>query len=486
MTRGHLRNLWPRVFRAPGAQSKIAQPRSKSTPIARLLLPSRVAILSTDADNGRALLVTPNLTSHRGTLSFALSRILALLVVSVFINYIDRGNLSIAAPVLKDELHLSAWQLGILLSSFFWTYASFQPVAGWLVDRFTVGWVMAGGFFLWSMATAATGLMHGFLLLLGARLILGIGESVAYPSYSKILVGYFPEEKRGLANSLIVAGTTCGPGFGMFLGGMLMARYGWRSFFVVLGLGSLLWLVPWFCWMPGRPAPEARELRPASPGSTPTLSDILELRSAWGTCAGLFCVNYLSYFLITWLPFYLVRERHFPPDKMASVAGASYLAAAAASILCGWLSDHWIKAGATPTRVRKTFLGAGLAAAGIFLVGCVVAGSALSIAMLILAAASFGGASSNMWAITQTLAGPQAAGRWTGLQNFFGNLAGVIAPALTGFVVNQTGEFFWPFLITAGVAGLGTLVWVFLVGPITPVVWRTSRGATNIGDGVIE
>jgi hypothetical protein len=91
-----------------------------------------------------------------------------------------------------------------------------------------------------------------------------------------------------------------------------------------------------------------------------------------------------------------------------------------------------------------------------------------------------------MWAITQTLAGPQAAGRWTGLQNFFGNLAGVIAPALTGFVVNQTGEFFWPFLITAGVAGLGTLVWVFLVGPITPVVWGTSRGATNIGDGVIE
>jgi ACS family D-galactonate transporter-like MFS transporter len=113
------------------------------------------------------LLVTPNLTSHRGPLSFTLSRILALLVVSVFINYIDRGNLSIAAPMLKDELHLSAWQLGILLSSFFWTYASFQPVAGWLVDRFAVGWVMAGGFFLWSMATAATGLMHGFLLLLG-------------------------------------------------------------------------------------------------------------------------------------------------------------------------------------------------------------------------------------------------------------------------------------------------------------------------------
>jgi ACS family D-galactonate transporter-like MFS transporter len=162
------------------------------------------------------------------------ARILALLVVSVFINYIDRGNLSIAAPMLKDELHLSASQLGILLSSFFWTYAAFQLISGWLVDRFAVRWVMAAGFFLWSMATAATGLMHGFLLLLIVRLVLGIGESVAYPSYSKILTKYFPEEKRGLANSLIVAGNTCGPGFGMFLGGMLMARYGWRSFFVVL------------------------------------------------------------------------------------------------------------------------------------------------------------------------------------------------------------------------------------------------------------
>jgi ACS family D-galactonate transporter-like MFS transporter len=452
---------------------------------ARPLCAFTVAILPKDAENGRTLPVTPKLTSERRKLSFTLSRILALLAVSVFINYIDRGNLSIAAPMLKDELHLSAWQLGILLSSFFWTYASFQPVAGWLVDRFAVGWVMAAGFFLWSMATAATGLVHGFLVLLGVRLILGIGESVAYPSYSKILVRYFPEEKRGLANSLIVAGNTCGPGFGMFLGGMLMARYGWRSFFVVLGFGSLLWLVPWFRWMPGGPATE-RVLGPASPASAPTLSDILKLRSAWGTCAGLFCVNYLSYFLITWLPFYLVRERHFSPDKMASVAGASYLAAAVASILCGWLSDQWIKAGATPTRVRKTFLGTGLAAAGIFLVGCVVAGSALSIAMLILAAAAFGGSSSNMWGITQTLAGPQAAGRWTGFQNFVGNLAGVIAPALTGFVVDQTGEFFWPFVITAGVAGTGTLVWVLLVGPITPVVWGTSGGATNPGEAVIE
>ncbi|MGC2830275.1 MAG: MFS transporter, partial [Candidatus Acidiferrum sp.] len=117
--------------------------------------------------------------------SKTLSPVVALLAISVFINYIDRGSLSIAAPALKDELHFSAGQLGMLLSSFFWTYAGFQILSGWLVDRFNVNWVMAGGFFVWSIATAATGLIHGFQMLLVMRLLLGVGESVAFPSYSK-------------------------------------------------------------------------------------------------------------------------------------------------------------------------------------------------------------------------------------------------------------------------------------------------------------
>jgi sugar phosphate permease len=113
--------------------------------------------------------------------------VLGLLVVSVFINYIDRGNLSIAASTIKDELGLSATQLGILLSSFFWTYGLFLAVSGWLADRLNVNWVMAIGFLVWSAATSITGVVHGFAALLVVRLALGIGESVAYPSYSRIL-----------------------------------------------------------------------------------------------------------------------------------------------------------------------------------------------------------------------------------------------------------------------------------------------------------
>ena len=136
---------------------------------------------------------------------------LLLLVLSVLINYIDRGNLSIAAPLLKDELGLSASQLGILFSAFFWTYTVMLFVCGWFIDRFDVNRVLALGFLLWSLATAATGIVHGFAMLLAMRLVLGIGESVAFPCYCKILARHLPEHRRGFANGAIIAGMKCGP-----------------------------------------------------------------------------------------------------------------------------------------------------------------------------------------------------------------------------------------------------------------------------------
>ncbi|MGD0868162.1 MAG: MFS transporter [Bryobacteraceae bacterium] len=408
-----------------------------------------------------------------------LLRVLILLALSVFINYVDRGNLSIAAPMLKDELGISASQLGVLLSAFFWTYACLQPFAGWLVDRWNVNWVFAGGFFLWSAATATTGIVHTFALLLVLRLLLGIGESVAFPSYSKIIALNFAEEHRGLANSVVSAGYVLGPGFGMLFGGLLMARFGWRPFFIVLGLASLLWLVPWFKWMPKR-MPERPAAIHTVTSRAPGLLEFLRLRSAWGTSIGLFCSNYVNYFLITWLPFYLVRERHFSMDNMARIGGAAYLLGACFSTLSGWLSDRWIMSGASPTRVRKTFTGGGLAFSGIFTGLAVVSGPRYCVAALILGVVFFGVAASNLWAITQTLAGPQAAGRWTGFQNLVGNLAGVVAPAVTGLVLDRTGQFYWAFVILTAVALAGTASWVFLIGRIEQVIWRSELRARAV------
>ena len=166
-----------------------------------------------------------------------------LLTVSVAINYLDRGALSVAAPLIINDLSLSPAQMGLLFSAFFWSYSSFQLVAGWLVDRFSIKWIYAGGYLIWSLATAAVGLVHGLSALLAARLLLGIGESVAYPASSKIIVRYFPEERRGLANALVDAGAKLGPGFSTLLGGLTVATYGWRAMFLFAGLASLLWLV---------------------------------------------------------------------------------------------------------------------------------------------------------------------------------------------------------------------------------------------------
>jgi len=418
------------------------------------------------------------MTDSSGELSPALPRdhspMLVLLALSLFINYIDRGNISIAAPLLKHELGLTASQLGILLSSFFWTYAVLQMASGWLVDRFEVGWVIAAGYFVWSAATSVTGFAHGFAALIAARLAVGAGESVAFPSYCKILARHFPEAKRGYANAMIMVGFGCGPAVGALLGGTLMAKFGWRPFFVVLGVISMLWLLPWLRWRPR----EEPGIVPAS--SAPSVSQVLRQRSFWGTCAGLFCGNYALYFLLTWLPSYLVQERHLSLPRMGWTAGAAYLLTAISALVAGLISDRQIVAGGTLTRVRKTFTAGGMAVLAVCLVGCVAAGPRLSIVMLMIASIAYGVYTSNLWAMTQTLAGPEAAGRWTGFQNFVGNLSGVLAPAITGFVVDRTGHFFAAFAITAGVALLGSISWVFAVGRLEEVKWRNAALAEPV------
>ncbi len=401
-------------------------------------------------------------------LSKSLSFVAGLLAISTFINYIDRGSLSLAAPLLKLELQLSPWQLGILLSSFFWTYTGFQIVSGWLVDRFNVNWVLAGGFSIWTIATTMTGVVHGFQMLLVMRLILGAGESVAFPSYSKILAQHFPESRRGRANSFISAGIAGGPAFGIFFGAMLIGRYGWRPFFIALGLLSLLWLLPWKRWMPNGPG---LDVSPTS--QTPGILEILKQRSAWGTFVGLFAFNYLSYFLLTWLPSFLVNERNFSMQKMGTIGGIAYLLLALSALICGWFSDFWIARGGTPTLVRKTFTTTGLAIGSCSCLAVVFASDArLAVFFLFVTCAAAGLCTANLWSITQTIAGPLAAGKWSGLQNCFGNFAGIIAPAFTGFVVQRTGHFFWAFAATAAVLLAGALSWAFVVGQVEPVPWK--------------
>src|SRR5258708_30513518 len=188
---------------------------------------------------------------------------LVLLAICVITNYVDRGNLSVAAPLLKRELGLSPSQLGILFAAFFITYTAMQFVIGWLIDRFDVNRILAAGFLVWSLATATTGLLRGFALLLSMRLSLGVGESVAVSASSKILARHLPEHHRGFASGVVMSALRCGNAVGTFGAGFLMAKFGWRPVFVGIGLVRLLWLTASTQWIARGAACAVRSVAPA-------------------------------------------------------------------------------------------------------------------------------------------------------------------------------------------------------------------------------
>ena len=392
--------------------------------------------------------------------------VLTLLVISGLLNYADRANLSIGATDIQRELHLDNYRLGLLLSAFFWTYALAQIcyIAGWLVDRLHVSLVLAGGILIWSGATLATGIAQSFTLIFLLRLLLGSGESIAYPSYSRILVACFPEHRRGFSNAAIDAGTKLGPAIGALLGGLLIPLFGWRIFFIALGVLGLAWLLPWIAWMPrGKHVASARD------AESPGFSSILRCPKVWISGVGLFCSNYYWYFLITWLPPYLEKERHFPKAKMAVFSSASYLAIAVAAVFAGWFSDYFIARGHSPSLVRKSFAGCGLILSTMLLPVAIIDDVNLAMTLLILACIAFGLYTSNVFAITQTLAGPAASGRWTSIQNGMANFAGVAAPWFTGWVVDRTGHFFFAFLAATVLVVIAAVCFVFGMGKLVQV-----------------
>jgi MFS transporter, ACS family, D-galactonate transporter len=394
--------------------------------------------------------------------------LLVLLVVSIFINYIDRSNLSIAAPLIQSEMHFTDSQMGLLFSAFFWTYSSLQLVgiAGWLSDRFPVGWVFAASFLVWSLATLATGVLTGFVALFTMRLILGAGESLAYPCYCRILATDVPQHKRGRANAFLDAASKLGPGLGTFIGGMMMVRFGWRVFFLVLGISSLLWLIPWLRSMPRTPGVRTASIMPFT-----FLGEMLRKRTAIGTLCGHFFANYFWFFLLIWLPSYLVKERGFSIMRMATVGSAAYCAVAAATLCAGWFSDWLIGRGASVTRVRKSVVVTGLLGSAAVLPVAFIHDETQSLIFLFISCMAFGTYTSNHWAITQTVAGPLMAGRWTSLQNGIGNYSGIFASWVTGQIVQRTGSFHLAFAVAGVVVLVAAFMWGCVVGPVREVSW---------------
>lgn len=395
--------------------------------------------------------------------------IVLLLVVSVIINYIDRSNLSISASTVQHQLSLSPLQIGALLSAFFWTYALLQlcGLAGWLSDRLPVGLVMAGGYLVWSIATTLVGFTSSFLTMYLALLLLGAGESVAYPCYSRIFAE-LPQQHRGRANAFIDAGTKLGPAAGAFVGGLILVHVGWRMLFIALGTGGLLWLLPWFRFMPRH----QRRNRAEEDAQVFSFGKLLKMKCAWGTFLGHFCGNYFFYYLLAWLPIYLVHEQNMSIGAMSRLTSAVFLLIATSTTITGWVSDRLIASGVSATRVRLSVVTGGLAVASTLLtLAFVHENPALSLAILAVACIGYGAFASNHWAISQTLAGPTFAGRWSSLQNGVANLSGIIAPWTAGLIVQMNGSSRLAFVVTGLVALAGAFSWALLVRRVEPVQW---------------
>ena len=392
--------------------------------------------------------------------------VVALLAVAIFINYVDRGNLATAAPLIKGELKLTNTQVGLLLSAFFWIYVPGQLVAAWLVARINAYRTLAVGLAVWSLATVATGFATGFAGLLALRLLLGLGESAGFPASSKLLAQQLPPHLLGFSNAMICAGLMLGPAAGTLFGGLLIAHAGWRVLFVAFGAASLLWLIPWLI-STRRLSADAGALASAEP----SFGKLLARRELWGAAVGHFTANYPFYLVLSWLPLYLVKTYGYSLSQMAELGGVVYVASAVFALTAGYVADRLMARGYSSTVVRKTIVCLGSIVTMICMLACAFGGAKLALAGLLLSSLGNGLTTFNLYAIAQTLAGPKAAGKWMGLQNGLGNISGIVGPIFTGWVVDVTGKFSWAFFAAAVVAAIGLVCWLVVIPKIELIDW---------------
>jgi MFS family permease len=395
-------------------------------------------------------------------------RLVLLLALAVFINYVDRGNLATAAPLMGAEFKLSYTQLGMLGSAFFWSYVPLQVPFGWFADRYGAERVLGLGLAIWALATVLTGFASGFASLLALRLLLGVGESAAFPCVSELLARDVPIARLGAANGTVAFGYLAGPAVGTYLGAYVAGHFGWRWLFISFGLISSLWLWPWRRVIRG----EARRPPVAEAAAGADFAQLLRTRALWGAGLGHFASNYTWYFVLFWLPTYLVHERGFSMQLMGEVAGAAFLVTAVSAFAMGSFSDRHIARGGSATVIYKVPLAAHQLGAMVAMVALAFGSLPLALAGLFLYQVLVGAASPAVYATAQIMAGPATAGRWVGIQNALGNVAGIAAPAITGILVDQNHNFTAALLVVALVNVLGLVGWLGIVPRIAPLSWQ--------------
>jgi len=397
-------------------------------------------------------------TAKPGRLIIAL--MVVMLALAVVLNYVDRGAIGIAAPLMTRSLGLSPLQFGFAASAFFWTYGVAQPFVGMVADRWSAGRVLAVSIALWAMATLLTSLVAGLAMLVMLRLMLGLGEAALFPVASKLIAQHVPQARRGLANSVVSVGLALGPAIGSLAGGLILARYGWRWVFFGFGLATLVWLVPWLVL--GTQLPQTRQsedaLRPSA------IRALLSRRTLWVMGVAHALANYAFFFVTIWLPTYLIKSRGLTIPTMTLFATATFAAQAVASMGWGQLADWLVRRGGQASAVKRWLsvvaeLGSIAGIAGIAL----APGPGALLAALIVTGVFLGCLPTMVFALGQIHAGARDAAGWIGVQSGIGSLSGVIGPIVTGMIVDMTGSFSGAFAFAGLVCAAGAAVFAFVV-----------------------
>ena len=400
------------------------------------------------------------------------------------IGYIDRANLAIAAHGIRGELGIDATQMGLILSAFFWTYAFMQMPAGWIVDRIGVRISLTVAVIWWSLFTMATGAARNVVHFFGARLMLGLGESATMPSFTKTAFNWFPRRERGLACGIFNSGSVAGNVVSLPLVTVLIAATGWRGAFIVTGIIGLVWALAW--WFIYRDPERYRAVAPAevdallaeraAPVKAAHIpwSSLFRYRSIWGLMIGMFCLNFAIYFFITWFPSYMQEARGFSLTRLGTLGMLPGLMGIVGSQAGGYLSDWLLSRGWSRTAARKTCLVGSMLMASSIGLSAVVENIYVCLALFALAYASLSVAGATVWTVVSEMAPtPGHVASISGINNFAGNLAGIMITTFTGLMVTLTsGSFLIPLAVAGGGCVMGALSYLFLVDRIEPLEAR--------------
>jgi MFS family permease len=300
------------------------------------------------------------------------------------------------------------------------------------------------------------------------RVTMGVGQSVAFPASARTVATWFPDNERGLVNSSYLIGVRFGQALINAVGVGLIAAYGWRMFFLVSGLAPMLWILPWTIVL-------RRWESPDSPAASSPSSDRFTFASTFGllrhptvlgTALGFFAFDYVWFVFVYWLPGYLRLERHFTPAQMAFHASVPFLVMSVVIVLSGIASDRLIASGFREVRVRKAFIAAGFGIALAIVPAGLVHDNATSLWLLSTSLCGLGLAVPNTWSLTQACCTKRVVGTVSGIQNFGGNVGGIIAPWLTGAIAYRTGSFAAAFVLCGFLLVGGALAYWLLMNDI--------------------